>query len=194
MLNVSLTSAQSSPEKKSTDEVLGRFSTYKSVCKRATKKTHLLSIVLGQSNFPPRMPVKDTKGLLYGTGISRESWKMFTRMSRWKLGSMVSKWVITQIHPPSIRRWNNPLILTIDPNFQRDIQVGCHPAGFFRRNPTSNVWGFPDPRSKGLETISSQQHLTTLQQFFSTPTGMTPNILLMDKILHHQGWWLSHYL
>ena len=25
---------------------------------------------------------------------------------------------------PFISRWNDPLILTIDPNFQRDIQVG----------------------------------------------------------------------
>ena len=25
--------------------------------------------------------------------------------------------------------WNNPLILTIDPNFQQDIQVGAHFCG-----------------------------------------------------------------
>ena len=29
----------------------------------------------------------------------------------------------------------------------------------------------------------------------TTPVGAGfLNLLLMDKILHHQGWWLSHYL
>ena len=32
------------------------------------------------------------------------------------------QWVISPQYTPFIR-WNNPLILTIDPNFQRDIQV-----------------------------------------------------------------------
>ncbi len=40
-----------------------------------------------------------------------------------KLGSMVSKWVITPIHP--IYMWGYIThLLTIDPNFQRDIQAG----------------------------------------------------------------------
>ena len=29
-------------------------------------------------------------------------------------------------YPMKISRWNNPLILTIDPNFQQDIQGGPH--------------------------------------------------------------------
>ena len=43
---------------------------------------------------------------------------------------MVSKLVITLIYP--IYRWNNPLILTIDPNFQRDIQA-CRFFHSFRK-------------------------------------------------------------
>ena len=38
----------------------------------------------------------------------------------------VSKWLVNALYPqytPFISRWTNPLILTIDPNFQRDIQV-----------------------------------------------------------------------
>ena len=37
---------------------------------------------------------------------------------------MGSKWLITPIYPIDKYRWNNPLILTIDPNFQQDIQGG----------------------------------------------------------------------
>ena len=44
-------------------------------------------------------------------------------MSGRKLGSMVSKWDISPTYKWGILGWNNPLILTIDPNFQRDIQV-----------------------------------------------------------------------
>ena len=39
----------------------------------------------------------------------------------------VSKGLVSELQPqytPCISRRNNPLILTIDPNFQRDIQVG----------------------------------------------------------------------
>ena len=36
---------------------------------------------------------------------------------------MVSKWVISPTHKWGIPWGYNPLILTIDPNFQRDIQV-----------------------------------------------------------------------
>ena len=39
-----------------------------------------------------------------------------------KLGSMVSKWVITYLQK-GVYWGYNPLILTFDPNFQRDIQV-----------------------------------------------------------------------
>ncbi len=53
--------------------------------------------------------------------------------------------IITPIHPPFISRWNNPLI-TMDPNFQRDIQAlaewGMDP--FPKRNakgpPVQGVW------------------------------------------------------
>ncbi len=41
-----------------------------------------------------------------------------------KLGPMVSKWVITYFYMGVYWGYNNPLILTFDPNFQRDIQVG----------------------------------------------------------------------
>ena len=44
-------------------------------------------------------------------------------MSRWKLGSMVSKWVFSPTYKWGIPWGYNPLILTIDPKFQRDIQV-----------------------------------------------------------------------
>ena len=44
-------------------------------------------------------------------------------MSGRKLGSMVSKWDISPTYKWGILGWNHPLILTIDPNFQRDIQV-----------------------------------------------------------------------
>ena len=40
-----------------------------------------------------------------------------------KLGSMVSKWVISPTYKWGIPWGYNPLILTNDPNFQRDIQV-----------------------------------------------------------------------
>ena len=36
---------------------------------------------------------------------------------------MVSKWVISPTYKWGMLGWNHPLILTIDPNFQRDIQV-----------------------------------------------------------------------
>ena len=44
-------------------------------------------------------------------------------MSRWKLGSMVSKWVICPINPPFIRRWNNPLIRSPLILTSRDIRL-----------------------------------------------------------------------
>ena len=46
-----------------------------------------------------------------------------TWMSRWKFGSMVSKWVITYSKRAVIFRFKSMQLLTIDPNFQRDIQV-----------------------------------------------------------------------
>ena len=46
-------------------------------------------------------------------------------MSRWKLVPMVSNWVISPTYKSLFffGGWNKPLILTIGPNFQRDIQV-----------------------------------------------------------------------
>ena len=49
---------------------------------------------------------------------ARSAW-MDTR----KLGSMISKWVSSPPYKWGIPWGYNPLILTIDPNFQRDIQV-----------------------------------------------------------------------
>ena len=46
-----------------------------------------------------------------------------TWMSCWKLGSMVSKWVISPTYKWDILGLTHPLILTIDPNFQQDILV-----------------------------------------------------------------------
>ena len=57
--------------------------------------------------------------------------------------------------------------------------------------------GFPGFQIPNLSCSSgcsgSWKHL----RFLREKTRVAPlktNILLMDKILHHQGWWLSHYL
>ena len=42
-----------------------------------------------------------------------------------------------------------------------------------------------DPPSRMGSTIKSHQQKSSIQSIV---------ILLMDKILHHEGWWLSHYL
>ena len=44
-------------------------------------------------------------------------------MSRWKLGSMVRVNGLFHLLINGVYWGYNPLILTIDPNFQRDIQV-----------------------------------------------------------------------
>ena len=36
------------------------------------------------------------------------------------------QWVMSPQYSPSRSRWNNPLILTIDPNFQLDIQASSN--------------------------------------------------------------------
>ena len=43
---------------------------------------------------------------------------------------------------------------------------------------------------------STLKHQAALAHVEKTWTGVPEfkHILLMDKILHHQGWWLSHYL
>ena len=56
-------------------------------------------------------------GEKYGTKITENC----TWMSRWKLASMVSKWMITYIQMGYIEVIT--LLLTFDPNFQRDIQL-----------------------------------------------------------------------
>ena len=56
--------------------------------------------------------------------ISNSTGTWPTWMSRWKLGSMVSKWVISPTYKWGIYWVYNPLILTLDPNFQQDIWVG----------------------------------------------------------------------
>ena len=45
---------------------------------------------------------------------------MLDWMSRWNLGSVGYNPNIPHLY---VMKWNNPLILTIDPNLQRDIQV-----------------------------------------------------------------------
>ena len=49
-------------------------------------------------------------------------------------------WVITPIYPIYNRR-NNPLILTIDPNFQWDIQVGFQTDTLFFGSEFSHLMG-----------------------------------------------------
>ena len=44
-----------------------------------------------------------------------------TWMSRWKLGSKVRISELQHQYTRFISRWNNPVILTIDPNFQHDL-------------------------------------------------------------------------
>ena len=50
-------------------------------------------------------------------------WVATTRMSRWKLGSMVRINGLFHLRINGVYWGYNPLILTIDPNFQRDILV-----------------------------------------------------------------------
>ena len=52
-------------------------------------------------------------------------------MSRWKLGSMVRINGLFHLLIDGVYWGYNPLILTIDPNFQRDIQVCCFWEPFF---------------------------------------------------------------
>ena len=69
-------------------------------------------------------------------------------MSRWKLGSMVSKWVmlvngfdqwaISPTYKWGIPWGYNPLILTIDPNFLGNLSM---PGGFCKTRV--DIWPWP---------------------------------------------------
>ena len=61
---------------------------------------------------------------------------------------MASKWVITSIY--TIYDWGyNPLILTIDPNFQRDIQVGIFHETKLAHNLQALIHDMPGSRIHG---------------------------------------------
>ena len=74
-----------------------------------------------------------------------KSWVLFVHLDVPGSLEMVSKWMITPIYLIYKYRRNNPLILTIDPNFQRDIQAGASGGKHQLRNvfwkiPTKNCW------------------------------------------------------
>ena len=93
------------------------------------KKTPHLSASSGTLpsalDFQPRKP-SDKSRSSAGTLCLRiedlgASGETSIETSRWKLGSVG---YFTPMNPLFISRWNNTLILTMDPNFHLDIQVG----------------------------------------------------------------------
>ena len=66
-------------------------------------------------------------------------------------------------------------------HLKRIYRPGCVPRTY------SDVF-FPANRRSGLSLV------TSLRLLEDTLIALSCSIPLMDKILHHQGWWLSHYL
>ena len=64
------------------------------------------------SNCSDLLEEIDIKPLISSLSFMHGTW-----MSRWKLGSMVSKWVITYTYQWDIGGYNLTHLLTIDPNF-----------------------------------------------------------------------------
>ena len=84
--------------------------------------------------------------------------------------------VLTSIPP---RKTKETLVNSYYPSTQ-DIFVRC----FLDRSWLKNAWN-------SIE-IPSNSMLTTIDYTPNT-NHTTAQLLLMDKILHHQSWWLSHY-
>ena len=79
---------------------------------------------------------------------------------KWSDQRWSDQWVISPQYTPFISRWNNPLILAIDPNFQRDILVNIkkksdHPgvyeqASILGGEKIQGPGSSPKPRGKPL--------------------------------------------
>ena len=65
---------------------------------------------------------KSQRSILAGSG--RAGWRMDVPGRKWTDQWLGSVGYFTDPYKWDILGWNNPLILTIDPNFQRDIQAG----------------------------------------------------------------------
>ena len=100
-------------------------------------------------------------------------------MSRWKLGSKVNKWAIPPTKTPFTGRWNNPLILTIDPNFRVDIQVPLHGEKTpWKKNQRCNL-------SLHFRDKSGFVHKDPIVCKLVTIPGLYLVVKLLEK---HHGW------
>ena len=96
----------------------------------------------------------DTKSPWSSTVFSPHLWGGVkgapTWMPRWKLGSLVSKWVISYNLLINGVYWSyNPLIPTFDPNFQPDILVTAHPLNKGNQETTIEFQGLPYNHQNG---------------------------------------------
>ena len=88
---------------------------------------------------------------------------------------------------PFIGRWNNPLIRTSDPNFQRDIQVGRFFFSFFPR-----PWPFAnfqrDPRAADLVRYHPADACTSEHESLKCATFIGLDYLSLHIIPNFVSW------
>ena len=119
----------------------------------------------------------------------------------------LSKWVISPQYTPFLSRWNIPLILTIDPKFQRDIhphwthpssQAAFHPrVGGTRSSCRCREGGASSPRkihtfSKKAGFIGISWKSTTIKKMV-VPFGWwsTPTKIMLVRKPTYKKWWLD---